>query len=90
MGHKILDYGIEWWGYQELLVVETYGDLKYMPRNAQMVWAIYGCFERTNQKTLLYTATILRERSGEIGHCPDSEYLDDYYALKAGNIEILY
>lgn len=86
---KFIYEGIDFWGDQELLIVETYGDLKYLPRSANMVRPIYGIFERTVRGTLLYTAAIEREKDGSIGHYPDSEYEDDYQALKDGRVEIL-
>jgi hypothetical protein len=89
MAHKIVTYELaDDQGY-EYVAIETEGDLKYMPDKAQSVYAIFGMFERTPHGTLLYTASIEREKDGAIGHCYDSEYIDDYHALQKGNVDIV-
>ena len=75
--------------YQEDFELETRGDLQFMPPAATMVAAIFGCFKRTENGTLLYTASVERERDGSIGHDPHSEYFDDYRALKENRIEVI-
>jgi hypothetical protein len=56
---------------------ETRGLLKFMPRNAQSVWVIFGMFGRTGTGSLLYTM----DSDGD-------HYLDDLNALKQGNLDI--
>jgi len=65
--------------------VETWGELHYMPRNAQSVFAIFGMFERTSDGTLLYTLGV--GENSDINHL-DSMYMDDLAALQRGEIEI--
>lgn len=86
---KIIYEGVDFLDNQECLIIETYGDLKFLPRNAKFLRAIFGGFERTDRGTLLYTATIERKRDGSISHYPDDEYEDDYEALKGGRAEVL-
>ena len=76
-------------GQQEVFEIETRGDLRYLPPHIQMVFAQYGTFERTDCSTLLYSATIERE-NGQIIHNYESEYVDDYTALKNSNVLALY
>lgn len=75
---------------QESFEIETFGDLQYMPSKTEMVMAIFGAFHKTGNGTLLYSASVEREKGGQLGHDPHSEYLDDYRALKAGNVEKIY
>ena len=75
--------------------VETKGELKLMPRNARMVFAAFGAFERTDQSTLLYTACVVENweqdytDKDDLLNSMDSEYLDDLNMLRSGNIEII-
>jgi len=90
MAHKIVSYEIVQNGPQEQVEIETTGDLKYMPRNAQLVMATYGTYERTGNGTLLYSAGIAREKDGSLSHDYDTEYGDDLVSLKNGRIQVLY
>jgi hypothetical protein len=73
-------------GGTEQFEAETWGELKFMPRNAQSVFAIFGMFERTSHGTLLYT---LGSEEMDIDSL-DSHYLDDLRALREGRVEIVY
>lgn len=86
---KIISYEIVT-GAQEEVEIETTGDLQYMPRDAEMVMATYGTFERTGNGTLLYSAGIARESDGRLSHDYDTEYGDDLSSLKAGTVTKIY
>ncbi len=86
----ILSYEITQNGPQEQVEIETTGDLKYMPRNAKLVLATYGTYQRTANGTLLYSAGIARENDGSLSHDYDTEYADDLRSLKAGRVQIVY
>lgn len=87
MSHKIIRYEITN-EHQEEIEIETTGDLQYM--TGEMVMAHFGSFEKTGNGTVLYSATIEREADGTILHDYESEYADDYRALKAGNVRVAY
>ena len=78
----------------EYFEVETWGELKYMPKNAKSVRAIFGNFERTDQSTLLYSSYVLDdwqavyESKQDLIGSMDSEYLDDLRALREGRVGI--
>lgn len=76
--------------FDELYIVETKGELKYMPRGVECVRASFGTFERTGNGTLLYSTVVERERDGSIVGNLDSEYLDDLKALKDGRVDVQY
>ena len=76
--------GIIQTGSGEDFVVETWGELNMMPRNARSVWAIFGMFERTDRGTLQYS---MGAKGLDIGEC-DSHYRDDLQALIEDNIDI--
>ena len=83
---------VEHAGGQEIFEVETWGELKLMPRGAQVVLAIFGAFERTDQSTLLYTNTVLRdgrETEQELISAYDSMYMDDLARLQAGEVTVI-
>jgi len=74
------------------LVVEMRGLRKYMPKNVAN--AIYGSFEKTDDGTVLYSATVFTDYMANgcgigIMHYPDSEFLDDLNWLKKGHCENL-
>jgi len=69
----------------EQFEVETRGELNLMPRAAQTVFADFGMFERTSERTVLYTMGC---EEMDIISC-DSHYLDDLKRLHTGNVEII-
>ena len=81
------------------LEVETYGELKYMPRNVKKVLPTFGVFERTDRGTLLYSLYIgdqeqdwneyLNNYQRLLGHA-DSHYCDDLRDLRSGNVTIAF
>lgn len=71
-------------GYLE---IELYG-LLHCLNGKQFGQAIFGTFERTNNRTLLYTATVWTDETGEIYHNYDSEFEDDLNALRRGHVEV--
>lgn len=76
MAHKILNIVEE----DEMLKIETRGDLKYMPQRIKEVRAIFGIFTRTEHSTLIYTGW----------NTTDAEYIDDYQQLQNSNVDIQY
>ena len=83
---EIVDYGDE-----ELFEIETWGELKYMPRGVGEVTAIFGGFKRTDHGTLLYQTSVYRDMGqteAQLLNSLDSEYLDDFNRLKSGQVEI--
>lgn len=85
MSAKILREGIIKIGKQEQFEVETYGELQFLPQNAQSVFAHFGMFRRTMISTLLYK---LGAEFMDVNSC-DSHYLDDLACLKAGNVDVV-
>lgn len=75
--------------------VETWGELKLMPRTAQMVHAVFGAFERTANSTLLYTSCVpddwdeYYDDERDLLCGMDSEYQDDVMMLRTGNVEVV-
>ena len=69
----------------EQFEVETRGELGLLPRRANHVAAIFGHFERTPSRTLLYTTDA---EGVDINEC-DSCYLDDLRALRDGNVSVI-
>jgi hypothetical protein len=63
--------------------VEIYGLLSRL-KGHHYGYAHFGCFENTGNRTLLYSATVYRE-NGSICHPYESEFEDDFIALKNGN-----
>lgn len=72
-------------GYYE---VELYGLLGKM--RDRYAYAHFGTFERTDDRSVLYSATVWTDRNGEIFHDYDSEFADDLRALMVGNVEHLH
>jgi hypothetical protein len=65
------------------LHVEIKGDLKHMPKTDEPMLAIYGTWQRTGNRTLLYTQHIhVEDTMNEI----ESALQDDYNALLSGNL----
>ena len=69
-------------GYFE---VEFYGLRGKMKKN----WARphYGLFQKTDNRTILYSATVWTDETGEIFHSYEDEFIDDLSALKCGNVD---
>lgn len=76
--------GEELAGYYE---VEIYGLLGKLERHEYAV-AHFGTFQRTQNRTVLYSATVWQE-NGKIYHNYDAEFADDLIALKKGNVALL-
>lgn len=68
-------------GYFE---VEFYGLLHKMEK--QTARPHYGLFEKTGNRTILYSATVWTDQSGEIYHSYEDEFIDDITALEEGNV----
>jgi hypothetical protein len=71
---------------------ETWGELGLMPRRADVVMAIFGTFERTEERTLLYSNVVCEQdgaSDNEILHSYDSMYLDDLARLRTGQVEVV-
>lgn len=61
--------------------VELFGLLQHMPKKANTFQAIYGQFDKTAHKTIIYTASVWTDSTGEIYHCYISEFEDDLHRL---------
>ncbi len=69
-------------GYFE---VEFYGLIHKMKK--QVARPHYGLFEKTGNRTILYSATVWVDQSGKIYHSYEDEFIDDLTALKEGNVD---
>lgn len=65
--------------------VEFYGLLHKMEKS----WARphFGLFQKTKNRTILYSATVWTDESGEIYHSYEDEFNDDLTALQCGNVD---
>lgn len=73
----------EFAGYYKATV---YGLLSQL-HGKDIALAHFGSFKRKG-RYLEYSATVWRDRTGEIFHNYDSEFCDDLIALKTGNVEL--
>ena len=70
-------------GYYE---VEIYG-LKSKLNGKHFAQAHFGHFRETNERSILYSATVYTDKNGDVCHNYQSEFLDDLNFLKSGNCE---